>query len=192
MSFVQTIVRGFLKCVFNLKVEGLENIPTDRGAIIAPNHTSNWDPPVVGVQTPKLMKIMAKSELFSNKLFGKLISSLGAYPVKRGGYDIDAIKTSIRLLQQGELLLMFPHGRRVKPDSDTPIKEGAVMIALKAKADIVPVYISGKYGFRKKIVVRFGKPFNLSEYYDKRISLPEQKQLSDELWKKMKELKVNI
>ena len=189
ISIVRFCVRIFYKCVFRVTVSGAENIPKTGGVMLAPNHTSNWDPPFVGCFSPRQVNLIAKSELFKNKLTGWFLKNLGAFPVERGMADVEAIKTSIRLLKNGEVLVMFPHGRRIKQGEDTPIKDGAVMIALRSKVPVVPVYISGEYKFGKKIKLSFGEPMDLSEYYGQQVSPEKQKELSGELWNKMKALK---
>ena len=190
MSFspVRTLVRAFCSIMFKIRIEGLENIPNDGGVMITPNHTSNWDPALIGSIYPKKVHFMAKAELFKNKFFGTVLKALGAFPIARGGVDIESIKTAIRLLKSGETVIIFPHGRRIKQNEDVPIKEGAVMIALRSKVKIVPVYISGEYKFRHKITVRFGAPVDYSEYTGK-ITVEKQRELSDELWDKMKALR---
>lgn len=189
LNFVRGLVKGFYKLMFSIKVEGIENIPTDCGVMLTPNHTSNWDPALIGCVCPRKAHFMAKAELFENKLFGKLLKSLGAFPISRGDIDLDAIKTAIKLLKNGETVIMFPHGRRIKPDEDVPIKEGAVMIALRSKVKIVPIYISGEYKFRHKLTVRFGEAVSYDEYVGSKVTVEKQRELADELWEKMKALR---
>lgn len=188
MTLVQRLVSGFFMCLFSVRVEGRENIPAEGGIVITPNHISNWDPPLIGSISPRRVKIMAKAELFSNKLLSAFFTALGAYPVSRGTSDVEAVKASLRMLKEGEPLLIFPHGRRIKPGEDVPIKDGALMIALRARVNIVPAYISGTYGFRHRITVRFGEQFDLSPYFGKKVPVEEQKKLSAELWERMKAL----
>ena len=188
-SLVRSLVHGFYCVMFNIKVEGLENIPTDCGVMITPNHTSNWDPALIGGIYPGKVHFMAKAELFKNKLFGALLKALGAFPIARGDVDLDAIKKAIKLLRNNETVIIFPHGRRIGQGEDVPIKEGAVMIALRSRVKIVPVYISGEYKFRHKIIVRFGEAVDYSEYAGSKVSVEKQRELSDELWGKMKALR---
>ncbi|MBQ7976194.1 MAG: 1-acyl-sn-glycerol-3-phosphate acyltransferase [Clostridia bacterium] len=191
MRVLKFLVRVFFRILFNIKIEGLENIPED-GAVIAPNHISNLDPPLVIAFCPLKLRIMAKAELFSNRLFKWFFTAVGAFPVDRGNADITAIKTALRILKNKEKLLIFPHGTRIKQGADEPIKEGVILIALKAKKNIVPAYISGTYGFRHKIVLTVGKPFDLSPYFDVRLSPSELKDIADKVWSAMKALDKGI
>lgn len=192
MIVLRFLVRVFYRIFFNVEIEGIENIPEDEGVVIAPNHISNLDPPLVIGFYPKNLRIMAKSELFSNKLFSWFFTAVGAFPVNRGDADITAVKTAMRVLKNNEKLLIFPHGTRIKPGTDEPIKEGAVLIAIKAKKNIVPAYISGTYGFRHKIILSFGKPFDLSPYYTARLSPEDLKDITEQVWDAMKALNKGI
>ena len=101
-----------VKAVYRLKVEGAENIP-EGGCILASNHTSVMDALVLSAAVGgRQIRYMAKSELFRVPLFGRLIRSLGAYPVDRGGADVRSIKTAISLIGDGEMLGIFPQGTR--------------------------------------------------------------------------------
>ena len=191
MKVLKFIVRFVYRILFNIKIEGAENIPAD-GVVIAPNHISNFDPPLLVGFVKEPLRIMAKAELFSTKITAWFFNAVGAFPVNRGDADITAIKTALRVLKNDEKLLIFPHGTRIAPNTDEPIKEGAVLIAIKAKKNIVPAYISGTYGFRHKIVLTFGKPFDLSPYYTARLSPEDLKNITDRVWESMKALKKDI
>ena len=188
MKVLKFLVRIFYRILFRIEIEGLENIPENEGVIIAPNHTSNFDPPLVVGFLPHSLKIMGKAELFKNKLFAWVLTKVGAFPVNRGEADITAIKTAMRFLKANFPLLVFPHGTRIKYGEDAPLKEGVVLIALKAKKNIVPAYISGRFTFRSKITLSFGPVFDLSEYYSAKLTPEEVKNLTAELWERMKSL----
>ena len=187
MTVLRFLVRVYMRIAFNVKIEGIENVP-EEGAIIAPNHISNYDPLLVVGFCPIKMRIMAKAELFKNKIFKWFFTNIGAFPVDRGNADITAIKTAMRILKKDEKLLVFPHGTRTKPGEDEPIKEGVLLIAIKARKNIVPAYISGTYGFRHKITLNIGKPFDLSPYFDARLTPSELKDLAGKVWDAMKAL----
>ncbi|MCD8390677.1 MAG: 1-acyl-sn-glycerol-3-phosphate acyltransferase [Firmicutes bacterium] len=180
-KFCRVVVVTFLRIMFNYKIYGAENIPKEGGAVIAPNHRSYFDVPFIGITAPRPIRYMAKEELFKNPLFAALIKALGAFPVKRGGGDTGAVKTAVSILKGGDMLMIFPQGRRVKDGERGKAKPGAVMIAAAANADIIPVHISGKYKFRGKITIRVGKPMSLAEYYGKKLPSDKLGELSDEL-----------
>ena len=144
------------------KVIGKENFPLDVPLIVCANHTSLFDPVVVFLHLgPKYrMYYMAKQELFRNPIIGYILRAAGAFPVRRGEIDINAVKTSMRHLKNSERVMIFPEGRRVaEGDEYAEAKLGAVRIALKSQAQILPVWLSrGRKIFRcTKIVI--GKPF---------------------------------
>lgn len=188
MPVLKFLIRIYFRIMYNVKIEGAENLPDGEGAIIAPNHISNLDPLLVVAFGRKPMKIMAKAELFKFKLSDAFFRAVGAFPVSRGDADITAVKTCLRFLKKEELVLIFPHGTRIKPGEDVAIKEGVVLMALKARKNIVPCYISGTYGFRKKITLHIGKTFDLSSHYDDKITPTGAKELADKIWDAMKAL----
>ena len=182
------LVRIFILSIFRIKVEGIENFPKNGGAILAVNHRSNWDVVVIGVVTPRTLRFMAKAELFKNKLFGGLISMLGAFPVKRGKGDIGAIKGAMGILKNGEVMLMFPEGRRSTGDSASA-KGGVVVISQMAQVPIIPAYISGEYKFMRKITIRFGEPITISK--EQKLTSEEVQNKADDVMKKVRLLKVD-
>ncbi len=129
--------------LFRWKVEGLKNIPAQGGAIIAANHISLWDPPLLGTALERPIHFMAKEELFKNGLLRIIISALNAFPVKRGSADRNAIRNALSLLERGQLLGLFPEGTRSKTGELGKAEAGISMIALKANVPIIPTAIIG-------------------------------------------------
>ena len=151
------------------RVTGLENIPAG-GAIIAPNHQSFWDIPLLGVALRgRHVHFMAKSELFQNPVFGWVIRSLLAFPVKRGAPDRAAIRHAIEMLKAGDLVAIFPEGTRSKTGQLGAPEAGLSLIAAKADVPIVPVAIYGsrlifsKTQFLPQVKIHFGNPINICE-----------------------------
>jgi len=172
MSFYSGAKRAlspFFRLLFRIKVTGAENLPKEGGAVVCANHTSMLDVIALAASLDRLLRFMAKKELFKFKPFGALIRKVGAFPVDRGGSDVKAIKTSISLIEDGELVNIFPQGtRRKKVDpSKTPIKSGAGMIAYHAKCAAVPVFIKSKnnhlHMFGKTEII-IGKPIDYDEF----------------------------
>lgn len=106
-TIFRAILRFIYRVLFRIKATGTENIPAEGAVIIASNHISLLDPPAVGVLIERKVHFMAKEELFKIPLLGPLIKSFGAYPVKRGGVSIDAIKSSINILKSGKVMGIF-------------------------------------------------------------------------------------
>lgn len=184
-KIIKVILRVFLFFVFRIKVYGKENMPKEGGIIVAINHRSYWDVIVAGVCTPRRLGYMAKAELFKNKLFGWLITSLGAFPVQRGKGDIGAVKAALTRLRDGEVVAMFPEGTRVKKGQKGSAKPGAVMLASKAQIPVVPVRIIGGYRWMSKVKVVIGEPVEYSKYYGEKLTVETLQSLSDELLNKI-------
>lgn len=178
-KFARGLVKLYYRVVFRVKAEGVENLKPERNYVVCPNHKSLNDPPLLGTCVKKPLRFMAKEELFENKLFGALIRTLGAFPVKRGEGDLAALKAAIKLLKDGENLVVFPEGARSPKEHLHKGKSGAALIAVKAGVDIVPVGISGTYKPFSKMTVRFGKPIELGEYFGKRVDSDTLQDITD-------------
>lgn len=159
------------KIFYRLKVEGLENIPKEGGAIIAPNHTSLFDPPLTGTAmiSKRPLNFMAKKELFDVPVLGFLIKRTNAFPVKRGVQDMAAMRTAFKLLEDGCLLLMFPEGTRSKDGKLGKARAGAGMVACTAQVPLIPVKLENTNNMLKfkKIRVKFGAPIFPPKEYSK-------------------------
>ena len=156
-SFLDVVLGILFRIFLRLEVHGAENIPKTGPLVIASNHLSLLDPPVIGVAAPRKVHFMAKQELFVPVL-GYIYKTLGAFPVKRGGADRAAIKHGIEILQSGEVLAM-----RSKTGQLGKLEPGALMMAGKSNAVIVPTAVSGTDIKRcgrlwPKVTVRFGTP----------------------------------
>lgn len=158
-SKAYTFLARPLRAMFKVKVHGAENMPDKGGYLVCSNHTSLWDVFVIAVSLKRQVMYMAKKELFSVPLLGRVIRALGAYPVDRGASDVGAIKKTIALLEKGEIVGVFPQGTRNpgKNLRETEVKHGVGLIAYRSKRGAVPVYIKSK-----KNQVR---PFRRAEIY---------------------------
>ena len=134
--YLVSAVAGILHPV---TVIGRENLP-EHGALLCPNHNSNWDPVLVALKVPVnyRLHIMAKKELFCNRVFDWVLRKLGAFPVDRGEGDIEAVKNALKAIKSGDNLLMFPEGTRVEHEGDLPAKGGVAVIGIRAGAVFVP------------------------------------------------------
>lgn len=152
-----------IKLIWRIHPHGEENIPKSGAVMLAINHTAFSDVLVAADCSQRQVHYLAKAELFKIPLLGKLITRLGAVPIKRGKNDIAAIKTTISLLNEGKVVGIFPQGtRRKKVDpSKTPVKSGIGLIEYRTRACIVPVFIASKnyhtHAFGRNDVY-FGKP----------------------------------
>lgn len=170
--FIRWLVRNtFFRYTGGLKAVNEENFPKDGAVIVAPNHISHVDPPAVGCACPRVLRFMAKEELFKG-IFGWMIASLGAYPVKRGEGDTEAIRKTIALLEAGEAVLVFPEGTRGDGQHLQPMEKGATMLAKRTGAWVLPVAIVGSHivlprGKSKPgkslIKIAYGEPFKYED-----------------------------
>lgn len=160
-SFVRGILIIVAKLLFFYKLEGIENIPDEGRAVVCANHTSYWDPVMVGVALKRKPGFIAKEELFRFKPFGTLLKSLGAFPLKRGSGDLGVVKTSVSILRQDGLLVIFPEGTRAKNGIKPEPKTGAIRIAKMADSPIIPVGIGGGYKLFKRVTIRIGEKIAL-------------------------------
>ena len=146
-SSLYALVRGLLapllRLWFRLRVSGAEHIPAQGPAIIAPNHKSFLDAFFVAIATRREVRYMAKTELFRGPL-GRLFLRLGAFPVRRGKADAQAIATARAILEQGGLLVMFPEGTRIEdPRALGSPHHGAGRLALETGVPLIPAAITG-------------------------------------------------
>jgi 1-acyl-sn-glycerol-3-phosphate acyltransferase len=139
------ICRAFFVLVFWTKRYDPRNVPAAGAVIIASNHQSYFDPVIVGSCNRRIMQYMARDTLFRNRMFGRLIRTFNAFPVKRGATDVTAIKHSLRLLREGKALLLFPEGTRTADGRVGSAQPGVVALARRSRAPIVPVAVDGVY-----------------------------------------------
>jgi 1-acyl-sn-glycerol-3-phosphate acyltransferase len=161
---VRAVLQPFFLVYFRLARIGREHIPAEGPVIIAANHRSFLDPFVIGTMARRPMYYMAKRELFRHRLQAWLLSSLGAFPVNRGGHDEESIETAKAILRRGEIVLIFPEGTRTRPGALGKPKRGIGRIALETGAPVVPVAVIGTEDVRKgwrirprKVRIRAGR-----------------------------------
>ncbi len=166
-----------------LSVEGRENIPEKGPVLLVSNHRSFMDPPLVAYAVMKRpVFFMAKEELFKTPFISTLIKHWGnGFPVKRGKFDLKAMKTALTILRKGELLCLFPEGTRAPKGKFLKPKIGTGMIALKANVPIIPCFIDGSEDLLPKgaklpksanVKIKLGEAFqielsNSKENYEK-------------------------
>jgi 1-acyl-sn-glycerol-3-phosphate acyltransferase len=156
--------------LFRLRAFGVENLPEDTGFVLAANHTSNMDPWPLGmpIWPKRYLRFMAKSELF-NPVLAPFLRAGGAFKVRRGEGDVEAMRTAIDLVRDGEIVVMFPEGTRrakgLRKKRTARAHTGAARIALSAEAPLVPAAIAGTDRLTRlgPFRVSFGKPLDLSD-----------------------------
>ena len=155
----------FFKIVYNIKRKGIENIPKGGKYIYAGNHVSMFDPLLLSFAVGKPIVYMAKKELFEDKNLGWWIKRLGAFSVNREKPEIATFKTVKEVFKTSWSLGIFPEGGIKENKKIEEIQKGFAVIAQSAKADIIPVSISGFEGYTKKpfsqnVEIKIGKPIS--------------------------------
>ena len=170
-TILKPVVALFARTLFRIEARGQHHVPATGPALLVSNHLSTLDPPLVGCMLPRHLSFLAKAELFRIPLFGALIRRLNARPVRREGADAGALRTALRVLQDGGALLVFPEGTRGEEGVLREAKAGAGMLAVLSGAAVVPVYVSGSgrawpRGHRlprpAKVRVTFGPPLRFA------------------------------
>ena len=168
-AFAGAVSWPVIKAVYRLRAQGLEYLP-EAGFVLAANHTSNFDPWPLGMPLwpHRQLRFMAKSELF-NPVLAPMLRAGGAFKVRRGEGDLEAMRTAIELVRAGEIVVMFPEGTRQRKGLRKKYvarpHSGAARIALGAEAPLVPAAISGtdRLSRLEQLRVTYGPPLDLSD-----------------------------
>ena len=168
---LQKILGGFVRFIFCVHAHTPENEPAENEGqyIIVSNHISNVDPIILcSVLKKQQPHYMAKKELFKIPVLRGIIKAMGAFPVNRGGVDVSAIKHSIKLLEEGKCVGIFPQGHRYKcvDPKTTEVKTGAAMLACKTQTQVLPCFLKTKkrkLAFLSRVDVIIGKPISFEE-----------------------------
>lgn len=163
--FFRKLVSIFFHIKFKIKLHNEENIPDLKGGfIVACNHLTYSDPPLIASVIRGKFSFMAKAELFRNKLVAWIITRCGAFPVVRGAKDSSAIDRAISDLNKGRIFVIFPEGTRSKDGTLGRAKSGVAVIAGMAKAPVLPMCIMyGLGGKKRNADVAFGKLISAEE-----------------------------
>jgi 1-acyl-sn-glycerol-3-phosphate acyltransferase len=175
-AVLKPLAVAVMRLLFRVEGRGGEHVPARGPVLLVANHSSFLDPLLVGGMTPRPLSFMAKAELFRVPLLGALIRRLNARPVRREGADAGALRTALRILQEGGVLLMFPEGTRGPEGTLREPKPGAALLAVMSGAPVVPVYVEGSgrawpRGRRlprlAKVRVTFGAPLRFERRDEK-------------------------
>ena len=190
-KILKVIFRFTFNLLFSPKVIGAENVPKEGAMIMAANHMSNWDPPILGTYLPRTVGYMAKEELFKPAIAGAIIKSLNAFPVKRGSSDRGAIKMALNILKKGLCLGIFPEGTRSRDGKLHKAQAGVSLIAAMSKAPVVPTALIGTNKIWSKeekfpqLTIVFGEPIYYEGKSNDKAALEE---FSQEIMKKIENL----
>jgi len=186
--------------LFHFRVVGKEEVPLTEGVILAANHVSYVDPLFIGVAlAERQLHFLAKEELFRFPLFGTLMRGLHAFPVRRGQGDRGAIRQCLRLLAEGEMLLMFPEGTRGDGMALLEAEGGIGFLAARSGCPVVPVYVQGTdhvlprgkwFPRLRPVTVYFGRPLRLAAETNRKESRWSYRQLSEQVMREIGALRV--
>jgi 1-acyl-sn-glycerol-3-phosphate acyltransferase len=186
-----------VKVGFRLRSRGIENLP-DGGFVLAANHTSNFDPWPLGIPLfpHRQLRFMAKSELF-NPILKPILVGGGAFPVRRGQADLQAIGRAVELVRDGEVVVMFPEGTRrkkgLRKKHEARAHTGAARIALTAGVPLVPAAIKGTDRLSRLAPLRvaYGRPIPLDDLRGREIS-PAAREATERLMAEIHELEASL
>jgi 1-acyl-sn-glycerol-3-phosphate acyltransferase len=156
-----TVRRSFVQCagydvarwlarlvavgLYGLRVAGREHWPAAGGALICANHQSVFDPPLVGLTCPRRLHYLARQTLFDVPILAPVIRFFDAIPIDRDGMGLAGLKETLRRVQAGEMVLLFPEGTRTRDGEVGPLKPGLLLIVRRSGVPLVPVGIDGAF-----------------------------------------------
>jgi 1-acyl-sn-glycerol-3-phosphate acyltransferase len=153
-----------IKLFARLRVYGAERVPANGGLVIASNHFSWIDPLALGAASPRTLYYMAKIEAHRIRFLGEVMRTFGAFPVRRGESDREAVRMMREIVREGNALGMFAEGTRQRAGVPGPVQPGAAMVAINEDVPLVPVAIHGSLVWRvgnfKPVSVAFGEPLD--------------------------------
>jgi 1-acyl-sn-glycerol-3-phosphate acyltransferase len=170
----------FCRLFFRMRFEGLENVPAKGPFILAANHQSFLDPLFAGIALKGQLNFMARDTLFKSRIFGPLLSSVKAIPVRRGQADIASIKMIIAKLKQGESVCLFPEATRTTDGKIAPFKGGLSLLSRRSNAPVVPVLIEGAFECWPRHQKLFTAGSKITVSYGECISAEQIKEMEDD------------
>lgn len=176
------VMRIYTKLFYKYEVIGVENIPSKGNIVVAANHKSNLDPIFLAaaIQNRKV-SVIAKKELFKNKLLGAYLRSINVIPIDRENPGISTLKSVLKEIKNGNAVGIFPEGTRCKGREFGKAKAGLGMMAVKGKASIVPVSIITDYKLFKKVKIYIDAPISMEKYYGEKLTSEDYEKISQEV-----------
>ena len=169
-TFIKVVSYPYCRFVFRLRAQEVELVPPDGPVILAPNHFSAMDHWFVGIMLPRKVRFMAKSQLFKGRFLELVLAHSGAFPVRRGQHDEEAITTAATILGRGGVLVIYPEGGRSRNgEIGQSARPGLGRLALESGAAVVPVAVHGSERLRNwrrlqipAVTVRYGMPMRFA------------------------------
>ena len=199
--FLHIIARPLLKSLFRFQVFGAGSVPSTGGVLLMSNHASYVDPVFMGAAVDRNLYYMARSTLFRPGLIGWFLLNMNAFPVHLGVLDRRAVRRALQLLEDGNLLLIFPEGTRSVDGTLGKPQAGVGLIAYKTTASVVPVFLSGTHkalprGAKMlklaKIMVSFGSPIDMEYYRERKASRETYVEIGEEVMVEIGKMKSRL
>ena len=188
MSFLRTCILPLVRLFYPFKTVGCKKVP-DGPLVYVSNHYRMIDPMYILPTTQEGIHFIAKKEAADIPVFGYFIKKVKTIYVNRDGNDVRAIMDAQKCLKNGEKIAIYPEGKRNKTDAQfLPFNSGSALLAIRAKAPIVPIVITPKPRFLRKTYALIGEPFELSEYYGIKLTEEILKEADDKILQAMKDL----
>jgi len=199
-NFFKTLAVLIFNCLYRTVYINGGNIPKKGGCLVMPNHSSFWDPPLVGCVTyRRQFKFMARDTLFRFPVWGTLLRYMGAFPVRRGAVDRKSWDALVQKVNEGEVVTFFPEGTRTLDGEIQKGKPGTGMLVHRARTKVIPVYMHGTYGawpkgrkfprFFRRLTVIYGEPIDFSGYFEKEGTKELYVEITEKIIDRIKELK---
>jgi 1-acyl-sn-glycerol-3-phosphate acyltransferase len=180
---------GLIRWFFRMEVSGAGHVPASGPVVLPANHRSMWDVPIHVLATPRPVQFMAKQELYRPPFPAIWWSSLGGFSVRREIADLRAIDVALAVLERGEVLGIYPEGKRSREGHMLPFLRGAAWLALRTGTPIVPTAImgtarngpAGRRPLRRRVRIAFGSPTPVEREDDPVTRRKKAEVLTDEL-----------
>lgn len=181
-TFARIVTIIIFKIFFRVEVINRGKFTKNGPALLCANHNTILDMFFLGFRIDRWIHWMAKEELFRNPVMSFILRRLGAFPVKRGTGDVSSVKNAYKLLEEGKVVGIFPHGTRIDPAKieTARIKSGAAMIAANAGVPIIPATVVGSYKIFSRMKVIYGDPFTI-QMEDKKLTKEELAEISKDI-----------
>ena len=191
--FAKIFVGAIYGLLYRFRVVGLDNVPRDGAVILCSNHRSLHDTIVLGLTSYfRKPHFVAKHQLFKNKLFGRILLSLGAIPINRDNPELKSLKSAISVLKGGGALAIFMQGGRRKTIEHEDAKAGVALFAIKGQAPVIPCYVNSTFKLFSKVHIKFGKPISFEEYYSKKVRTNELNEIAQRVMDEIINLEESI
>ena len=182
-AFLYVVTNIIFKIFYRIEVKNAGKVPEKGPVLLCANHNTMMDMFFLGFRLKRWVHWMAKDELFRNPLAAFVLRALGAFPVKRGIGDVGSIKNALRILEQGEIVGIFPQGTRINPlrTAAARVKPGAAMLAVNAGAPVLPAYIEGSCKLFGKMKIVYGDPYFIEKKPDGKYSKEEMAMFGEDI-----------